>query len=72
MTEMNIIGNNDGRLLSMDEASQFLGIKKSSLYQLTMRQEIPVVKIGRLNKFRMTDLNEFINCHIVQANSSKV
>lgn len=48
-------------LLDMNEASQFLGIQKSTLYDMTMRRVIPVVKIGRLNRFKLSDLEAFIN-----------
>lgn len=47
-------------LLDMKQATAFLNIKTSTLYGLTMRREIPVVKIGKLNRFRRQDLEKFI------------
>ena len=56
--------NNDG-LMDMESAAEYLGIKISSLYQLCMRKQITVVKIGRLNKFRRSDLDDFIKQNVV-------
>jgi len=63
--------NNDSDgLMDMESAAKYLCIKKSSLYQLCMRKQIAVVKIGRLNKFRKPDLDAFINKSIVDAEIS--
>ena len=51
----------------MDKASEYLGIEKSTLYQITMRRQIPVVKVGRLNRFRIQDLDAWIEDHIQEA-----
>jgi len=59
--------NNDDGLLDMESAAKYLCIKKSSLYQLCMRKRITVIKIGRLNKFRKTDLDDFIRQNVVDA-----
>ncbi len=59
--------NNSESLMDMEPAAKYLSIKKSSLYQLCMRKQITVVKIGRLNKFRKTDLDDFINQNVVEA-----
>lgn len=61
-----MINNNGLKLLNMDEASSILGIKVSTLYRLCMRKEITCVKIGKLNRFRMADLEDFINKRIVE------
>ncbi len=63
--------NNDSDgLMNMESASKYLCIKKSSLYQICMRKEITIVKIGRLNKFRRSDLNAFIDKSIIEAENS--
>ena len=59
--------NNGQGLMDMEEASKYLCIKKSSLYQICMRKEITIVKIGKLNKFRKTDLDAFIDKNTVVA-----
>lgn len=51
-------------LLNMQQASEYLNIKTSTLYSLCMRREIPCVKIGKLNRFRLSDLNKWIESHI--------
>jgi excisionase family DNA binding protein len=62
--------NNSDGLMDMEPAAKYLSIKKSSLYQLCMRKQISVVKIGRLNKFRKTDLDDFINQNVKVAEKS--
>lgn len=70
MSELKIVNTgNELRLLSMDEASNLLGIQKSTLYDMTMRRVIPVVKIGRLNRFKLSDLEAFINQNRQEAQS---
>ncbi|MBZ0241979.1 MAG: helix-turn-helix domain-containing protein [Bacteroidales bacterium] len=54
-------------LLGMDEASRLLGLKKSTLYQMVMRKQIPVCKVGKLNRFRMEDLRKYIERNMVNA-----
>lgn len=49
-------------LLDMEQASTFLNIRKSTLYDWVMRRKIPVVKLGRnRNRFLLKDLEDFIN-----------
>lgn len=49
-------------LLSRREAAQYLGVKEQTLavWLCTKRYEIPVVRIGRLVKYKKTDLDAFI------------
>ncbi len=46
--------------LAIDELSQYLGIKKSSLYSMVERREIPFYKIGRLVRFKKTDIDAWV------------
>ena len=50
------------RLLSRKEAAEFLGVKEITLaiWQSSRRYKLPVVKIGRLVKYRFGDLLEFV------------
>ncbi len=59
--------NNDDGLMDMESAAKYLSIKKSSLYQLCMRKQIAIVKIGRLNKFRKADLDDFIRKNVINS-----
>ena len=60
MADLKII-KNDNSLLDMKQASEYLNIKTSTLYSMCMRKQIPVVKIGKLNRFRGCDLDNFIS-----------
>lgn len=63
---MQIIKDDNNRLLNMDEAAKLLGIKKSTLYQMVMRRKMAVVKISKLNRFRPEDLQAFINENLTE------
>ncbi len=56
------------KLFNMDEAAALLGIKRSTLYDMTMRRVVPVIKIGKLNRFKLSDLEAFINRNRQEAN----
>lgn len=58
--------DNNGKLLNMDEAAQYLGIRKSTLYDMVMRKRIGYVKVGRLNKFTLDDIQAYINKNKVE------
>ena len=63
---MQIVSNDSGKLLNMDETAAMLGIRKSTLYSLCMRREISCVKIGKLNRFRPEELQAFISKNVVE------
>lgn len=65
MPDLKII-KNDNKLLNMDEASNLLGLKKSTLYQLVMRKQITHVKLGKLTRFRPEDIQAYINKNLVE------
>lgn len=50
------------RLLSRKEAAELLGIKEITLaiWKSTKRHQLPVVKVGRLVRYRLSDLHDFI------------
>ena len=54
------------KLLDMNEAAFFLGLKKSTLYQIVMRKEIVHVKLGKLTRFRPEDLQSYINKNLIE------
>ena len=48
-------------ILSADEASKFLGMKKSYLYKLTMARKIPFYRpMGKMVYFRKTELERWL------------
>ncbi len=53
---------NKNRLLTRKEAAEFLGVQTITLaiWKSTKRHGLPVVKVGRLAKYRYGDLLEFV------------
>ncbi|MFH1930131.1 MAG: helix-turn-helix domain-containing protein, partial [Pseudomonadota bacterium] len=51
---------NKKQLIGAEEAAEYLGIKKSTLYDWVLQRKIPHSKIGRLLKFRIEDLDRWI------------
>ncbi|MBS0160911.1 MAG: helix-turn-helix domain-containing protein [Nitrospira sp.] len=55
------------RLLTIDEASEYLGISKLTLYGWVSARKLGFVKVGRLVKFKQQDLDKWIDQHTVKA-----
>jgi hypothetical protein len=49
-------------LFSTQQSADFLGVKPGTLavWQCTKRYNLPSVKVGRLRKYRLSDLQAFI------------
>jgi excisionase family DNA binding protein len=54
-------------LLIMDEAAKYLGISKLTLYGWVSARKLGYVKIGRLVKFKQTQLDAWIDQHTITA-----
>ncbi|MBE6446251.1 MAG: helix-turn-helix domain-containing protein [Alphaproteobacteria bacterium] len=54
-------------LLTTQQASEFLGIPAQTLvnWRFNQRYPLPFVKIGKLVRYRKSDLVEFISQHLV-------
>lgn len=52
--------SNQKQLLNTKEASEFLGIRKSTLYEWVVQKKISYVKVGRLTKFRRENLEKWL------------
>jgi len=52
--------------MDMNEAASILGIKKSTLYALVMRKQITHIKLGKLTRFRLEDIQAYINKNLVE------
>ncbi len=50
-------------LLSVDDLSEHLTIKKSNIYSLVEKGEIPHYRIGRLIRFKQADVNAWMEGH---------
>jgi excisionase family DNA binding protein len=46
--------------LTIDEVSEYLGIKKSSLYSKVERKEIPHYRLGSLLRFKKCDIDSWM------------
>ena len=49
------------RLLTIKEASEYLGISEKGLYNMIYRREIPFVKLGGKLRFDIIDIEKWIN-----------
>jgi excisionase family DNA binding protein len=64
MKEM-AVGSAMNNLLTMDEAAKYLGISKLTLYGWVSSRKLGYVKIGRLVKFKQTQLDAWIDQHTI-------
>ncbi|MCF6150410.1 MAG: helix-turn-helix domain-containing protein [Candidatus Kuenenia sp.] len=58
---LEIMGNTNGGLLTPQQAADYLQVRLSTIYQMSMRGSLSKVKIGKLVRFRRTDLDAFIS-----------
>lgn len=60
---MNKFENQSHTLLTRKEAAKFLGVKENTLavWCTTRRYDLPMVKVGRLCKYRLSDLLDFLD-----------
>jgi excisionase family DNA binding protein len=54
-------------LLSVPEAAKILGVSEWTLRQWLSQRRLPFVKVGRLTKLRLQDLERFIEAHVEPA-----
>ena len=64
MPELKIVENNG--LLTPQQAAQYLQVKLSTIYNWSMRRILPVCKLGKLNRYRKSDLDNFINKNMTE------
>jgi len=53
----------DERWLSVDDVTEYLGIKRFTVYKWVKRLGLPAHKIGRLLKFRKSEIDEWVKSH---------
>ena len=58
------------KLLTIDEASEYLGISKLTLYGWVSARKLNFIKVGRLVKFKREHLDSWIDQHTVKARPS--
>lgn len=52
--------NLDKRWLSVEEIAVYLGIKRDTVYKWIERKQLPAHKVGRLWKFRASEVDEWV------------
>ena len=48
------------RLLTYDEAGEYLAVGRTTMYDLVAKGELPTVKIRRCTRFKPEDLEDYI------------
>jgi len=51
------------KFLSVSEVSEYLNVKKTTVYSWVESREIPFYKIGRLIRFKKNDIDEWMEKH---------
>ncbi len=59
------------RLLSINEVSEYLGIKKNTIYTWVSQRKLPYVKCGSLVRFDIIDINKWIEENKIEKNVNK-
>ena len=54
------------RLLNVEEAAEYLGLKVDTIYKKTRLRELPYVKVGRALRFDVKALQRFIEQHTIE------
>jgi len=62
MSELKIVEADN--LMTPQQAADYLGIKLSTIYSMCVKRQIPFVKVGRLNRFQMSEINKWIDEHV--------
>ncbi len=57
------------KLMGIKDISEMLGVSVSTLYKWVSEKKIPFVKIGRLVKFRQSDIEKYLDaCKVEKIN----
>jgi excisionase family DNA binding protein len=62
----------NGRLLNIQEVSQYTGLSVHTIYNMVSQRRIPYVKVGRLVRFDQRLLDQWLNQHTVMPIPPKV
>lgn len=50
----------EDRWLSVDDVAAYLGIRRDTIYKWIDRKRMPAHKVGRLWKFRKSDIDQWV------------
>lgn len=59
-------------LLTVDELSKIIKIKKNTLYRMALDRKLPSIKIGKIRRFRLSDVMQTLCGHEVTASQDTV
>jgi excisionase family DNA binding protein len=59
------------QLMNVQDAAAYTGLSVRTLYAMVSQRRVPYVKVGRLTKFDLVQLNEWIDKHTVMPLSPK-
>lgn len=69
---LNIMSSNEqAPFMTAEEVSHLLGLKKSTIYALVKRGELPAYQFGKSVKFKRSDLDEYIERSRINVKSEK-
>lgn len=58
---MSMNENQNACLLTIDETSDFLNLKKSKIRSMVFKNQIPVIRLGRCLRFNRNDLVQWLS-----------
>ncbi len=64
--------NNNLKLITVKELADIIRLKKSSIYQLVYKRQIPFVKIGAKTLFKLNDVEKFIEQNVHESVDSQL
>lgn len=64
--------NTQPPLLTREQAAKYLGVSVSALaaWACNKRYDLPMIKVGRLSKYRIQDLNDFIDRNTISGEAA--
>lgn len=55
-----MFSNLEERWVSLEEIAKYLGVSKDTIYLWISNKELPAYKIGRLWKFKISEIDEWV------------
>jgi excisionase family DNA binding protein len=50
-----------GRLLSVNEVAELLGVSRPTIYRLVRRQQLPASRVGERLRFRPSHVDDYVD-----------
>lgn len=60
------IGTIERRLIDVNQVSDYTGLAVKTIYSMVSQRRIPFVKLGRLTKFDVTEIDHWIKRNAVK------